>query len=152
MVNDWTVRTGRLSEVSRFCEHLPGRENKCSGPEVGVHFVLYSPLWSDSEVAQLHPTFCNPLDSSLHQAPPSMGFSRQEYWSGCHLNQQRLCYWWRLLSACGSSTFFPEELPSPSAFSWDFTNHPGMKPDPSQGEQDASCPLNACSVASQPRL
>ena len=28
------------------------------------------------------PTLCNPMDSSLHQAPPSMGFSRQEYWSG----------------------------------------------------------------------
>ena len=83
----------------------PGRENKCNGPEVGVNFVLYSPLWSDSEVAQLHLTFCDPLDSSLHQAPPSMGFSRQEYWSGCHLNQQSLCYWWRLLSACGSSHF-----------------------------------------------
>ena len=25
---------------------------------------------------------CDPMDSSLHQAPPSMGFSRQEYWSG----------------------------------------------------------------------
>ena len=25
---------------------------------------------------------CDPRDSSLHQAPPSMGFSRQEYWSG----------------------------------------------------------------------
>ena len=24
---------------------------------------------------------CNPMDST-HQAPPSMGFSRQEYWSG----------------------------------------------------------------------
>ena len=22
------------------------------------------------------------MDSNLHQAPPSMGFSRQEYWSG----------------------------------------------------------------------
>ena len=28
------------------------------------------------------PTLCDPMDSSLHQAPPSMGFSRQEYWSG----------------------------------------------------------------------
>ena len=34
------------------------------------------------EVAQLCPTLCNPMDSGLHQAPPSMGFSRQEYWSG----------------------------------------------------------------------
>ena len=25
---------------------------------------------------------CDPMDSSLHQACPSMGFSRQEYWSG----------------------------------------------------------------------
>ena len=32
--------------------------------------------------AQLCPTLCDPMDSSLHQAPPSMGFSRQEYWSG----------------------------------------------------------------------
>ena len=33
-------------------------------------------------VAQSCPTLCDPMDSSLHQAPPSMGFSRQEYWSG----------------------------------------------------------------------
>ena len=31
-----------------------------------------------SEVAQLCPTLWDPMDSSLHQAPPSMGFSRQE--------------------------------------------------------------------------
>ena len=27
------------------------------------------------------PTLCDPIDGS-HQAPPSLGFSRQEYWSG----------------------------------------------------------------------
>ena len=32
-----------------------------------------------SEVAQSCLTLCNPMDC---QAPPSMGFSRQEYWSG----------------------------------------------------------------------
>ena len=37
---------------------------------------------SESEVAQSCPTLCDPTDSSLHQAPPSMGFSRQGYWSG----------------------------------------------------------------------
>ena len=37
---------------------------------------------SESEVAQSCLTLCNPMDSSLHQAPPSMGFSRQVYWSG----------------------------------------------------------------------
>ena len=36
----------------------------------------------ESEVAQSFPTLCDPMDSSLHQAPPSVGFSRQEYWSG----------------------------------------------------------------------
>ena len=33
-----------------------------------------------SEVAQSCPTLCDPVVA--HQAPPSMGFSRQEYWSG----------------------------------------------------------------------
>ena len=34
------------------------------------------------EIAQSCLTLCDPIDSSLHQAPTSMGFSRQEYWSG----------------------------------------------------------------------
>ena len=36
----------------------------------------------ESEVAQLCPTLCDPMDYSLHQASPSKGFFRQEYWSG----------------------------------------------------------------------
>ena len=28
------------------------------------------------------PTLCDPIDGSPHQAPPSLGFSRQEHWSG----------------------------------------------------------------------
>ena len=36
---------------------------------------------SESEVAQSCPTLCDPMDCSL-PASPSMGFSRQEYWSG----------------------------------------------------------------------
>ena len=34
---------------------------------------------NESEVAQSCPTLCDPMDCS---PPPSMGFSRQEYWSG----------------------------------------------------------------------
>ena len=34
-----------------------------------------------SEVVHLCSTLCDPVDSSLHKDPPSMGFSRQEYWS-----------------------------------------------------------------------
>ena len=36
-------------------------------------------------VAKFCPSLCNPMDSSVHvghQAPLSMGFPRQEYWSG----------------------------------------------------------------------
>ena len=33
-------------------------------------------------VAQLCPTLCNPKDSIAHQAPQSIKFSRQGYWSG----------------------------------------------------------------------
>ena len=36
---------------------------------------------SESEIAQLYPTPSDPW-TVAHQAPPSMGFSRQEYWSG----------------------------------------------------------------------
>ena len=36
---------------------------------------------SESEVAQSCPTLCDPVDCSL-PASLSMGFSRQEYWSG----------------------------------------------------------------------
>ena len=32
--------------------------------------------------AKSRPTLCDPLDCSLPVAPLSMGFSRQEYWSG----------------------------------------------------------------------
>ena len=35
----------------------------------------------ESEVAQSYPAVCDPW-TVAHQAFPSMGFSRQEYWSG----------------------------------------------------------------------
>ena len=44
--------------------------------------ILNSASESESEVAQSCPTLCDPMGSSLHQAPPSMGFARPEYWSG----------------------------------------------------------------------
>ena len=48
---------------------------------VGCHFLLQCmKVKSESEVAQSCPTLSDPMDCS-HQAPPSMGFSRQEYWS-----------------------------------------------------------------------
>ena len=51
---------------------------------VGWHFLLQCmQVKSESEIAQSCPTLSNPMDRS--QAPPSMGFSRQEYWSGLPL-------------------------------------------------------------------
>ena len=38
-------------------------------------------VYSESEVAQSCPTLCHPW-TVAYQAPPSMGFSGQEYWSG----------------------------------------------------------------------
>ena len=35
----------------------------------------------ESEVAQSCPTLSDPMDCAAFPAPPSMGFSRQEYWS-----------------------------------------------------------------------
>ena len=37
-----------------------------------------------AKLLQSCPTLCDPW-TAAHQAPPSMGFSRQEYWSGLPL-------------------------------------------------------------------
>ena len=41
-------------------------------------------------VARLCPTLATPW-TVTHQAPLSMGFFRQEYWSGCHFLLQGIC-------------------------------------------------------------
>ena len=48
---------------------------------VGMFVNMVDESESESEVAQSCPTLCDPW-SVAHQAPLSMGFSRQEYWSG----------------------------------------------------------------------
>ena len=52
---------------------------------VGCHFLLQCmKVKSQSEVAQSCQLFTTP-QTVTYQAPPSMGFSRQEYWSGVPL-------------------------------------------------------------------
>ena len=52
---------------------------------MGCHFLLQCmKLKSESEVAQSCPTPATPW-TAAYQAPPSMGFSRQKYWSGVPL-------------------------------------------------------------------
>ena len=45
---------------------------------------------SESEVVQLCPTLATPW-TAAYQAPTSMGFSRQQYWSGVPLPSPLLC-------------------------------------------------------------
>ena len=52
---------------------------------VGCHFLLQCmKVKSESEVTQSCLTLSNPW-TTAYQAPPSMGFSRQKYWSGVPL-------------------------------------------------------------------
>ena len=52
---------------------------------VGCHFLLHCmKVKSESEVTQSCPTLATPW-TAAYQAPPSMGFSRQNYWSGVPL-------------------------------------------------------------------
>ena len=59
---------------------------------VGCHFLLQCmKVKSESEVAQSCPTLSDPMDCSL-PGSPSMGFSRQEYWSGVPSPSPGTCY------------------------------------------------------------
>ena len=58
---------------------------------VGCHFLLQCmKMKSKSEVAQSFPTLSDPMD---YQAPPSLGFSRQEHWSGVPLGPVNTSSW-----------------------------------------------------------
>ena len=43
--------------------------------------LIYSAATAAAKSLQSCPTLCDPIDGS-HQVPPSLGFSRQEHWSG----------------------------------------------------------------------
>ena len=60
---------------------------------VGCHFLLQCmKVKSQSEVTQSCLTLSD-LMTAAHQAPPSMGFSRQEYWSEVPLPSPGKHYW-----------------------------------------------------------
>ena len=60
-------------------------DSPCKNTGVACHFLLQCmKVKSESEVAQLCPTLVTP-QTAAYQAPPSMGFSRQEYSSGVPL-------------------------------------------------------------------
>ena len=77
---------------------------------------------SKSEVAQSCLTLSNPMDYSLpgYQAPPSMGFSRQEYWSGLPLPSSYLSlqgtFWLTFIVLFFFSLFHPRVMKSIHSF------------------------------------
>ena len=86
------------SEVTQSCPTLcdptdgsppgstvPGILSPGKNTGVGCHSLLpFVKVKSESEAAQSCPTLSDPMDCA-YQAPLSMGFSRQEYWSGVSL-------------------------------------------------------------------
>ena len=86
------------------------------GKNTGVdcHFLLQCMKGeSESEVAQSCPTLRTPW-TAAHQAPPSMGFSRQEYWSGVPLPSPVWCLV-PFVSGLLGFLFLPWELSCASA-------------------------------------
>ena len=72
---------------------------------VGCHFLLQCmKVKSESEVSHLCPTLATPW-TTAYQAPQSMGFSRQKYWSGVPLPSPFIDIWlhWVLTAAPGLS-------------------------------------------------
>ena len=63
---------------------LLGNQRSCMPPGVAKKNYLAklgSGIAAAAKLLQSCPTLCNPIDAA-HQAPPSLGFSRQEHWSG----------------------------------------------------------------------
>ena len=80
----------RLCATPQTAAHQVSRPWDSPGKNTGVgcHFLFQCmKVKSESEVAQSCPTLATPW-TAAHQAPPSMGFSKQEYWSGVPLP------WW----------------------------------------------------------
>ena len=73
----------RLCATPQMAAHQASRPWDSPGKNTGVgcHFLLQCmKVKSEREVAQLCLTLATPW-TAAYQAPPSMGFSRQKYWS-----------------------------------------------------------------------
>ena len=81
------------SEVAQLCL-TPRDSMDCSLPVSSVHGIFqarvlewvaiaFSAAAAAAKSLQLCPTLCDPIDGSP-PGSPSLGFSRQEHWGGCH--------------------------------------------------------------------
>ena len=82
-----SVRPHRQQPTRLLCPwDSPGKNTG-----VGCHFLLQCmKVKGESEVTQSCPTLSDPMDCSL-PGSSSMGFSRQEYWSGLPLPSPIMC-------------------------------------------------------------
>ena len=85
------------------CPSLPTRlprtqDSPGKNAGVGCHFLLQCmKVKSESEVAQSYQTLVTPW-TAAYQAPLSMGFSRQKYWSGVPLpSPRKVCVYIEML-------------------------------------------------------
>ena len=81
-------KPGSLRFVS-YLEELKERERQ-TGKRWPFLYGIGPERMKRSEVAQSCPTLCDTKDCSI-QAPSSMGFSRQEYWSGLPFPSPERC-------------------------------------------------------------
>ena len=95
------VITVRPWEAVRGCTHPTNTPNSCFGsslpPSTLPEYCWYLSLLAPAAAAaakslQLCPTLCDPIDSSP-PGFPSLGFSRQEHWSGLPPNSYGLPRW-----------------------------------------------------------
>ena len=69
-------------QMITFNSKLPQTEGNISIHQLyNLHLWLYAAAAAAAKSPQSCPTLCDPIDGS-HQATPSLGFSRQEHWSG----------------------------------------------------------------------
>ena len=86
----------RLCATPQMAAHQASRPWDSPGKNTGMrcHFLLQCmKVKSQSNVAQSCPTTLVTPWTAAYQAPPSMGFSRQKYWSGVLLPSPCLLYW-----------------------------------------------------------
>ena len=93
LVYPWSTAAKSLQSCLTLCDPIDGSPPGFPDPGIlqartlawGCHFLLQCmKVKSETEVAQSCPTLATPW-TAAYQAPPSMGFSRQEYWSGVPL-------------------------------------------------------------------
>ena len=96
----------------------------CRQEHWSCHFLLQGmKVESEREVAQSCSTLATPW-TAAYQAPPSMGFSRQQYWSGVPLPslartalRAKCTFFHLLISGSEEAAFFPPcHTASPSLF------------------------------------